>query len=339
MAIYFNGKTFEKKKYKFESDFEKMIFEKKSLFFGDNTILIDAKTKISGGPLGNTIPDGFLFDFSDSSDIKFYIIEVELSNHSFYRHIFPQITKFFSFLRTGNPSQIALVEKIYDMISKDEELLKSFSEKIENIELYKFLKDTIENSQDILILIDENISEFTVIKEVYTDTWDKYVKILKIEEYVNGMNSVFSVTPNFRETLFETVETSTQDDGSFGSKKYTEEFHLEDKSDFIKQIYYKIRENLSGFTFNPQKHYISIRNSKNFVFLILKKKLIHVIVRLQEEEIRKSIKNHEVKSLTDSVQNFYNGPCADIIIREFDHIDEVCNTLQKAATNIESEAA
>ena len=101
MAIYFNGKTFEKKKYKLESDFERMIFKNASLFFGENTILIDTKTKISGGSLGNTIPDGFLFDFSDLSDIKFYIIEVELSDHSFYKHIFPQITKFFFISQNG----------------------------------------------------------------------------------------------------------------------------------------------------------------------------------------------------------------------------------------------
>ena len=172
----------------------------------------------------------------------------------------------------GNPFQITLVEKIYDMISDDEELSQKFKEKIGNIELYKFLKDTIENSQDILILIDENLPEFTAIKETYTDTWDKYVKILKIEEYVNGMNSIFSVTPDFNTVLFEDEGEGSQDERSVGSKKYTEEFHLEDKSDFIKQIYRKIREALPEFTFNPQKNYISIRSSKKLCIFKIEEK-------------------------------------------------------------------
>ena len=106
-------------------------------------------------------------------------IEVELSKHGFYRHIFPQITKFFSFLRTGASNQIELVEKMYNVISDDENLFIRFKEKIKDIDLYKFLKDTIENSQDILILIDKDLPEFKDIQETYTDTWDKYVKNFK----------------------------------------------------------------------------------------------------------------------------------------------------------------
>ena len=160
MIIYFKGTVFDKKKYKNESEFEDMIFKNSSLFFGEDTILIQKKTKISGSSLGNTIPDGFLFDFSDMNDIKFFLIEVELSKHSFYGHIFPQITKFFSFLRTGTSNQIELVEKMYDIILNDENLHVKFKEKIKDIDLYKFLKDTIESSQDILILIDEDLPVF-----------------------------------------------------------------------------------------------------------------------------------------------------------------------------------
>lgn len=88
---------------------------------------------------------------------------MELSSHSFYKHIFPQITKFFSFLRTGNPNQIELVDEMYRIISTNEKLLMRFKEKIKDEDLYKMLKDTIESSQDILILIDENIKAVTFL--------------------------------------------------------------------------------------------------------------------------------------------------------------------------------
>ena len=337
MGVYFKGTVFDKKNYRYESEFEDMIFKNSTLFFGEDTILIQTKTKISGNSLGNTIPDGFLFDFSDMNDIKFYLIEVELSNHSFYRHIFPQITKFFSFLRTGTSNQIELVEKIYSVISDDENLFIRFKEKIKDTDytdLYKFLKDTVENSQDILILIDEDLPEFKDIQETYTDTWDKYVKILKVEVYVNDKDSIYSITPDFK-VLSETESVFIQDEDSIGEKKYTEEFHMEDKTELVKSIYRKIRDSLPEFTFNYQRYYISIRNSKNFAFLKCRKKFIRLVIMLPEDEVKKIVANYELQTPGIGVQNFYNGPCTYILIKNLDHIDEVCQVLRVASSKIE----
>lgn len=337
MGIYFKGTVFHKKKYKYESEFEDMIFKNSTLFFGEDTILIQKKTKISGSSLGNTIPDGFLFDFSDMNDIKFFLIEVELSNHSFYGHIFPQITKFFSFLRTDNPNQIELVDEMYRIISTNENLFMRFKEKIKNtdyIDLYKFLKDTIESSQDILILIDEDLPKFKDIQGTYTDTWDKYVKILKVEEYVNNKDSIYSVTPDFK-VLSETEAIFIQDENSIGAKKYTEEFHMEDKTEFVKKTYHKIRDSLSEFTFNYQRYYISIRNPRNFAFLRCRKKFIRLVVMLPKDEVKQIVTHYELQTPSIGVQNFYNGPCTYIIIKSLDHIDEVCQILRVASGKME----
>ena len=338
MGIYFKGTVFHKKQYKYESEFEDMIFKNSTLFFGEDTILIQTKTKISGSSLGNTIPDGFLFDFSDMNDIKFFLIEVELSKHSFYKHIFPQITKFFSFLRTSNPNQIELVDEMYRIISTNENLLMKFKEKIKDEELYKVLKDTIESSQDILILIDEDLPEFKDIQETYTDTWDKYVKILKVEEYVNDKDSIYSITPDFK-ILTETEAVFIQDENSIGAKKYTEEFHMEDKTELVKKTYQKIRDSLSEFTFNCQRYYISIRNSRNFAFLKFKKKFIRLVVMLPEDEVKKIVTNYELQTPGIGVQNFYNGPCTYILIKNLDHIDEVCQVLRVASGKMEKKSA
>ena len=338
MGIYFKGTVFHKKKYNLEAEFEDMIFKNSTLFFGEDTILIPKKTKISGSSLGNTIPDGFLFDFSDMNDIKFFLIEVELSKHGFYGHIFPQITKFFSFLRTNNLNQIRLVEEMYKIISNDENLLMRFKEKIKDEDLYKMLKDTIENSQDILILIDQDLPEFRDIQETYTDTWDKYVKILKIEEYVKDKDSIYSITPDFK-VLSEDGAVFIQDEDSIGAKKYTEEFHMEDKMEFVKKAYQKIRDSLSEFTFNCQRYYISIRHSKNFAFLKFKKKFIRLVVMLPEDDVKKIVTNYELQTPGIGVQNFYNGPCTYILIKNLDHIDEVCQVLRVASGKMEKKSA
>ena len=47
------------------------------------------------------------------------MIEVELSKHSFYSHIFPQITKFFAFLN-NKEARNKLIDQIWSLDSADD---------------------------------------------------------------------------------------------------------------------------------------------------------------------------------------------------------------------------
>ena len=152
-VIYQNGLRYSEKEYKLEVEFEKLVVNNSKTFFGEKTIYIDAKKKIDNNSLGGVIPDGFLFDFSDRKNPEFYLVEVELAKHSFFGHIFPQITKFFAFFK--NPSsQGKLIEKLYSIFDNDDGLLQELKIKLGKKEIFKFLKDTIENSQNILLIID-----------------------------------------------------------------------------------------------------------------------------------------------------------------------------------------
>src|SRR5690606_30762195 len=132
---------------------------------------------------GATIPDAFLFDLKDPDNPEFYLIEVELAKHSFYNHIFPQITKFFAFFK--NPeSQSELIEKLYTLITSDDSLRANFMQRIGNQEIFKFIKDTIENSQNILLILDNEKKELPEIINTYPDTWGKMVKLTLLRAYV-----------------------------------------------------------------------------------------------------------------------------------------------------------
>jgi len=120
MAIFSNGKKLDKYKFKLESEFEDEIVKNSKAFFGKDTLYLDTKKKIKTESLGATIPDGFLIDFKDKDNPDFYIVEVELSKHSFYSHIFPQITKFFAFFNTSN-KQKNLVNNLYELIENNED--------------------------------------------------------------------------------------------------------------------------------------------------------------------------------------------------------------------------
>lgn len=86
MTIICNGKRYTQTKYATEKDFEEDVVVSSKMLFGKNTIYINAKKKIDSKSLGGAVPDGFFFDFGDSSDPQFYIVEVELCEHSFYNH-------------------------------------------------------------------------------------------------------------------------------------------------------------------------------------------------------------------------------------------------------------
>ncbi len=81
--------------------------------------------------------------------------------------------------------------------------------------------------------------------------------------------------------------------------------------------------------FNPKKFYISIRKNKNLAFMNLGRKRISLVVVNPEKETRKQIKHHEIKTLTEKVQKFWNGPSCTVMLDNTDHLDEVINLLRK----------
>jgi predicted transport protein len=324
-ALYFNQKRFIERDFSKEKDLEDLMFANAKSIFGQNSILIETKKRIDNKALGGTIPDAFLFDLKNPQNPEFYLVEVELAKHSFYDHIFKQITKFFAFFK--NPeSQGQLITKLYDVIRADKELLKEFKAKIGNEEIYKFIKDTVENSQNILLILDKDMPELPEIVKTYTDTWGKIVKLTLLKEYCNNTESIISLTPEFEN--LESVDIISDEDNT---NPYTENYHLEGVSPEIKEVYTilqkELYEQIKELKYNPQRYYISLRKKRNFAFLDIRKKKMSLVAMLEQSQIEARIKHHQVSALAESVQKFYNGPCAEILITDKEHIDEVINLL------------
>lgn len=318
--------------YKKEMDFERDIFDNYNYFFGENSILIDAKKKIESNNLGNSIPDGFLLNFKNSNSIEFYIIEVELSSHDFYRHIFPQITKFFAFIR--NPkNQAELIEKIYNIIETSNELKQKFLKLSKNKEIYKTLKDSIENNSSILLIIDGDKAELPEIIETYTDTWGEYVKIQKIQKFYNSTENeyIFTVSPEFEylDYTIELEELTDTDEEKYST--YSEEAHLDKVNINVRENYNYIKKNLlahnKSIVFNPRKYYVGINSNKNIAFLKFSKKRFRAILLKPYNEVKKLFKKYEVVELTESVQKFWNGPSCAVLIESSEELDQLIDTI------------
>jgi predicted transport protein len=327
-AIYMDGKRFIETEFTTEEAFEKAIKDNSKTLFGTKTIYSDLKNKVESMTLGSTIPDGFLFDFKDEENPEFYLVEVELAKHDFFKHIFPQITRFFAFFK--NPtSRNNLIDKLFQLIKSNAELEEEFKKYLGKKEIYKALKDTIENSQNILLVLDDNKRELQEVFETYTDTWDKIVQLEILKEYTAEGKTIFTMNPDFEDIGF--IEPPEEEEAE---EKYTENFHLEDVEKNIVAVYGRIKAQMQGLDssirINPQKYYISLRKSRNFAYLEFRRKKMHIIVMLPYEVGKELVKKHKLTQLSAGIQTFYNGPCFRATIENEENLEEIFKILEEA---------
>ena len=328
-VVFYNKNKFQEYAYNQEKDFEDVVRKNTKLIFGASTIYIDLKTRIETISLGGSIPDGLLFDVNSIDSPEFYLVEVELAKHDFYKHIFPQITRFFAFYRNSK-AQNSLIEKVFAVIQADKELEKEFKQFLKGREIFKFIKDTIENSQNILLVIDDMKPELPEMTDTYTE-WSKMVKIVVLKEYRYSDDKILSLTPDFESlALGEISGIKTEEET--GKIPRTEEYHLDGVEPQVKEVYQTIKSRLLAFKpslrFNPQKYYISIIDKKNFAYIYIRRRKINLTVVLPESVIRNSIKHHKVESESEGVQKFYGGECATITIEDDSNLDEIIDVLK-----------
>lgn len=326
-AIYMNGNRFVESEFQYEKELEKIVQENSKVLFGEKTIFFDIKSKIDSKSLGGAIPDGFLFDFKDEENPEFYLVEVELKKHDFYKHMFPQITKFFAFFKNAK-SRNNLIEKLFYFIRSSPELKSEFKKYLGRREVYKALKDTIENSQNILLIINDNKPELQEVFETYTDTWDKMVKVEILKQYTYNEKTIFTVNPDFEDIGF--IEVPTKE----AEEKYTERFHLEGVDGRIASTYEEIKGGMTkldpAIKVNPQKYYISLRKNKNFAYIKPRKKKLHIVIMLPYETGSQLIKEHKLTQLSEGIQKFYGGACFRVTLTDKANLDEALKALKEA---------
>ena len=332
-AIYMNGNRFTETSFRHEEDFEKIVKENYKILFGSKTIYFDLKNRIDSKSLGSSIPDGILFDFRDTEDPRFYLVEVELAEHEFDRHIFPQITKFLAFFK--NPASTTnLIEKLFFLIKSNDKLEEDFKRFLGKREIYKALKDIIENNKNILLIIDEYKPEIEEVSNIYKETWGKIVKVEILKEYSAGSNKIFTLNPDFEGIgILEPISHDEKDDNIV----YNEKYHLEDAEQDIVSLYNDIKTFMidldSNIKINPQKYYISLREKKNFAYLDIKRKKIKIAIMLPYEKGKTIITHHKLREFTEGIQRFYGNPSFEVKIEDKQNFDEIKIILEEAYKN------
>jgi len=271
----------------------------------------------------------FLPQFDDQSFHLFWLVFAP-ARRSFANR--PDLMRFSLFLFRHQPSlKLCISEgtRIFKSSARAE-LEEDFKRYLGKKEIYKALKDTIENSQNILLILDDNKKELQEVFETYTDTWDKIVQLEILKEYTAEGKTIFTMNPDFEDIGF--IEPPEEEEEI--EEKYTENFHLEDVEKNIVTVYGKIKAQMLGLDssirINPQKYYISLRKSRNFAYLELRKKKMHIIIMLPYDAGQEFIKKHKLTQLSAGIQKFYNGPCFRVTIDNEEYLDEIINALTEA---------
>ena len=167
--------------------------------------------------------------------------------------------------------------------------------------------------------------------ETYTDTWDKIVKVEVLKRYTNNEKTIFTMHPDFED--IELIETPTKTEGE-DEERYTEIYHLKDIGSNIISIYNKIKQAMltidSNISINPQKYYISLREKRNFAYLKPRKTRMNIVIMTPIETGQKIIKYHTISQLGQGVQDFYNGPCYRVTIKEPTNLEEIIQAIDQA---------
>ena len=178
--IMFQNSIYKMFEYENESDFEKQIVEHSKEIFGENSVYIDVKKRIS---LDNiiSIPDGYLIDFSFPQNPRLYILENELVTHDPYKHIGEQLLKFaISYKGSGRKIKSFLLEEINRDMDIKQKINKGFK-RADYRNIDAFLEDLIfDKSVGAIVIIDQITSDLTNVLNQLTIKTD----VLEFQTYI-----------------------------------------------------------------------------------------------------------------------------------------------------------
>jgi len=157
MLLLKNGVKYLPYDYISEEELTQMVIEHYKEIFGTNTIYFDPQTMKTHAGI-NVRNDGIILSLVQN---QWYILEVELAEHSLHRHIIPQITKF-NIAYQETETKRKLTEALYTLIRQDPYKTAALqTQKIEDA--HKYLTETIDTPPTIAIVMDQKTPEVDAV--------------------------------------------------------------------------------------------------------------------------------------------------------------------------------
>lgn len=197
--ILYNTKKFIKTNFNNEEEIEKVVEINSEYIFGPDSLYLPKRLIRSAEGIG-TIPDGFAIDLSQK---QWFIIEAELSTHSVWSHIAPQVSK--QIIAASQPStRRMLVELVVNLVRDDEMVKEKFQDLgIEDIDIRQVLNEIFESDPIVGIPIDHIGPDL----RDWAKTFKTEVKLWLIRKLVNfddQSDMIYEIPDEYR-PVFDTT--------------------------------------------------------------------------------------------------------------------------------------
>ncbi len=171
------GRKFVLKPFDSEEELERVVVENAEYLFGPASIYFP-KSLIATRDGTGTIPDGYVLDLARR---VWYIVEAEISKHSVWSHIAPQVAK--QIIAASNPvSKQSLVDIAADRVRNDPDLQERFADEgIHAIDIRRVLAEILGKEPIVAMPIDavkDDLKEWAATLRIPVKLWivRKYVE-------------------------------------------------------------------------------------------------------------------------------------------------------------------
>ena len=189
-----------------EDELEQVVVDNAEYIFGPSSIYLPKKLITTRDGFG-TIPDGFAIDIASR---QWFIVEAELSKHSVWSHIAPQVAKQ---IIAGNQSTTKqlLIELVVEKVRESDPLIeKFFDEGIKEIDIRGVLSEILSGKPVIGMPIDHisnDLKDWSATLKVNVKLWI----VRKYVEFGNAENIMYEIPEEYKPEIdtTEDAETST----------------------------------------------------------------------------------------------------------------------------------
>lgn len=185
-----------------EDEIERVVLENAEYIFGPDSIMLP-KSLIRSADGSGTIPDGYAIDFASR---RWFIVEAELSAHSVWGHIAPQVSK--QIVAAQQPaSRKLLIEVVINRLRDDQMLKERIDEMgIAEIDIRKVLTEIMESRPIVGIPIDHVSAD---LRE-WAQTLKNEVKLWIVRKLVDfkDPSAILYEIPDEYRPVFDTSEES-----------------------------------------------------------------------------------------------------------------------------------
>ncbi|MDD5260314.1 MAG: hypothetical protein PHD76_00545 [Methylacidiphilales bacterium] len=174
-----NGQFFRSVVWESEKDFEGHIGQLADRLFGETSIYISIKRKVSKGDI-SCIPDAYVLDLADPISPKLYVIEIEIHSHDLYKHITEQLIRFaVSFSKDQLPVRRFLGVHVFnDSAFRKKLLCAQKQSKAENLDAYLDLA-VLNQPFNGLVVIDNRTEDLDNVCKVFA----KPISVLEVQAF------------------------------------------------------------------------------------------------------------------------------------------------------------